>query len=93
MTARYAPYSWRPWLIVTAFVVPYLLVKESFGITYPSWVQWIGIVAAGLAGVAILIRPDFAAIRNMFVARLVGAALAAVAAVGAYIQFTKIPLE
>ena len=93
MTARYAPYSLRSWLIVVAFVVPYLLLKEAFGITYPSWVQWIGIAAAGLVGGAILVRPDLAATKNLTVARLIGAALVAGAAYGAYSQFTQIPVE
>jgi len=93
MSARYAPYSSRSWLIVAAFVVPYMLLKEAFGITYPSWVQWIGIAAAGLVGAAILVRPDLAATKNLTVARLVGAALVAVAAYGAYTQYTKISVE
>jgi hypothetical protein len=93
MTARYAPYSLRSWLIVAAFVVPYLLLKEAFGITYPSWVQWIGIAATGLVGGAILVRPDLAATKNLTVARLIGAALVAGAGYGAYSQFTKIPVE
>ena len=75
MSARYAPYSLRSWLIIVALVVPYLLVKESFGITYPSWLQWTAIVAAGLVGAAILVRTDLAAMRSSTLARLVGAAL------------------
>ena len=93
MSARYAPYSLRSWLIVAALVVPYLVVKEAFGITYPSWLQWIGIAAAGVIGAAILVRPDLAAMKSSTLARLVGAAFVIVAAFGAYMQFTKISVE
>ena len=84
MTARYAPWSARSWLIVALIVAPYVIVRETLGITYPSWVQWICMAVPLLAGVSLLISPDLAAMKNLTLARLLGAVLVMAAALGAY---------
>ena len=93
MSTRYAPWSLRSWLIVAAIVVPYVVVKETFGITYPSWVQWICIGVAGLVGGAMLVSPDLASMRSPTMARILGAVMVIAAAFAAYTQFTKISVE
>ncbi len=82
MLAR--PWSLRSWMLVALLVVPYVALKEWFGFEYPLWVKWICLAALGLAGGAILIRPDLAAMKSLPLARLLGAVMVIAMALGAY---------
>ena len=86
---RSSPWSLRGWFIAFAIALPYVLIKDTFGITYPSWLTWIGIGVAGLVGVTILVSPDLASMKPVW-ARLFGTVALLAAVLGVYQQLTQI---
>ena len=77
-------WSLRSWMLVALLVVPYVALKEWFGFDYPLWVRGTCVAIAGLAGTAILINPELAAMKSSTLARVLGALIVTAASFGAY---------
>ncbi len=90
MSARYAPWYLRSWIFVALIVAPFVVFRETFDLTYPVWVRWIGIAVPFLVGGALVIKPDLATMKNLSLARLLGAVMVTAAALGVYqlLQFS-----
>jgi hypothetical protein len=87
MSARYAPWSLRSWIVILLIAVPYVLLKDRIGFEYPAWARWFGIAVPLLAGTAILVSPRLAGMKSRGLALALGAVFVTAAVLGAYFEF------
>ena len=84
----YAPWSWRSWIVAALIALIAVALQSWLTPAYPAWVRWICIAIPFAVGGAVLVSPGLAGMKNLTLARVVGAVFVAAAVFGVYSQLT-----